>query len=294
MAHQHHTHASPLGRGDHGLLLSHRRCLRTAQSSRPPLRVPQEALRLGGHHASCPLPTASWGGKRTLVLAGRPAVLLAPLPRGRRPLAFLAAPQDSQAQALPGALAAGCGGRTGRRPRDADRRLKSLLSVLHPRQVGQSAGFDGAAWVRWGSFSVYGVKLHLLCATNRVPLSYELTAANVAEARSTRELVEAADLGRALRAGFSGTWSTAVGTGGGTARGRCALGNRALPARWQKAAGGDRFGEPQAGVPPRRNVGDHPRGARHQDRGEDHAYPYGFLLNRLLGRPQGRIKELWA
>jgi len=42
----------------------------------------------------------------------------------------------------------------------------TLLSVLHPRQVPQSAGFEGAAWVRWGSFSVYGVKLHLLCATN--------------------------------------------------------------------------------------------------------------------------------
>jgi hypothetical protein len=24
------------------------------------------------------------------------------------------------------------------------------------------------------------------------------------------------------------------------------------------------------------------------------AYTYGFFLNRLLGRPQGRIKELWA
>jgi hypothetical protein len=30
----------------------------------------------------------------------------------------------------------------------------TLLSVLHPRQVNQSAGFTGAAWVRWGSFSV--------------------------------------------------------------------------------------------------------------------------------------------
>ncbi len=30
----------------------------------------------------------------------------------------------------------------------------SLLPVLHPRQVKQSAGFEGAAWVRWGSFSV--------------------------------------------------------------------------------------------------------------------------------------------
>ena len=31
----------------------------------------------------------------------------------------------------------------------------TLLSVLHPRQVPQGAGFSGAAWVRWGSFSVY-------------------------------------------------------------------------------------------------------------------------------------------
>src|ERR687893_2446706 len=31
----------------------------------------------------------------------------------------------------------------------------TLLEVLHPRQVKQSAaGFEGAAWVRWGSFSV--------------------------------------------------------------------------------------------------------------------------------------------
>src|SRR5437763_42216 len=39
----------------------------------------------------------------------------------------------------------------------------------------------GAPWVRWGSFSVYGVRLRLLCATNQVPLPYELTAATVAE-----------------------------------------------------------------------------------------------------------------
>jgi hypothetical protein len=24
------------------------------------------------------------------------------------------------------------------------------------------------------------------------------------------------------------------------------------------------------------------------------AYTYGFYVNRVLGRPQGRIKELWA
>jgi hypothetical protein len=41
---------------------------------------------------------------------------------------------------------------------------------------------------------VYEVKLHLLCATNRVPLSYELTAAKVAEVRLTEELLVEADL----------------------------------------------------------------------------------------------------
>jgi Transposase DDE domain len=70
----------------------------------------------------------------------------------------------------------------------------TLLSVLHPRQAGQSAGFQGAAWVRWGSFSVYGVKLHLICTVNRVALSYELSAANVAEVKLTEELLAGADL----------------------------------------------------------------------------------------------------
>src|SRR5919106_3184192 len=71
----------------------------------------------------------------------------------------------------------------------------TLLEVLHPRQVPQSAGFDGAAWVRWGSFSVYGVKLHLLCAPNGIPISYELTPANVADVSLTEELVAEAALG---------------------------------------------------------------------------------------------------
>ncbi len=70
----------------------------------------------------------------------------------------------------------------------------TLLEVLHPRQLAQSAGFQEASWVRWGSFALYGVKLHLLCSTNRVPISYELTSANVADAPLVRELVAAAGL----------------------------------------------------------------------------------------------------
>jgi hypothetical protein len=76
----------------------------------------------------------------------------------------------------------------------------TLLEVLHPRQVRQSAVWGtpsaGAAWVRWGSFAVYGVKLHLLCATNQVPLSYELTPANIADVCLTEELINEAALGR--------------------------------------------------------------------------------------------------
>jgi hypothetical protein len=71
----------------------------------------------------------------------------------------------------------------------------TLLLVLHPRQVPRSSGLEGAAWVRWGSFSVYGVKLHLLCTTNRVPLSYEPTPANVAEVSLTEGLLAEANLG---------------------------------------------------------------------------------------------------
>ena len=62
--------------------------------------------------------------------------------------------------------------------------------------------------MRWGSFSVYGVKLHLLCATNGVPLSYELTPANVADVCLAEELLAEAALGDELRAGSWETWPT--------------------------------------------------------------------------------------
>lgn len=71
----------------------------------------------------------------------------------------------------------------------------TLLAVLHPRQVKQSAiGFEGAAWVRGGSFAVYGMKLHLICSTSRVPLSYEMTPANAQDVLLVRELVAGAGL----------------------------------------------------------------------------------------------------
>ena len=63
--------------------------------------------------------------------------------------------------------------------------------------------------MRWGSFSVYGVKLHLLCATNRIPLSYELTSANIADICLTEELIDEAALGDGVaRRSSWQTWPT--------------------------------------------------------------------------------------
>ena len=42
------------------------------------------------------------------------------------------------------------------------------------------------------------MKLHLLCAINRVPISYELTPANVAGVGMTAELLAEANLGGEL------------------------------------------------------------------------------------------------
>lgn len=171
----------------------------------------------------------------------------------------------------------------------------TLLAALHPRQVAQSAGFPGAAWVRWGSFSVYGVKLHLLCAKNGVPLSYELTPANVAEVRLTEELLAEADLQDDLARRLFGDLayrSEALGH---------ALAGCGISLVTERA---DQRGERQrieivlsslkrvfglgwtlattlVGLATRISA-------------KVTAYTYGFLVNRLLGRPQGRIKELWA
>jgi hypothetical protein len=81
----------------------------------------------------------------------------------------------------------------------------TLLEVLHPREVAQSEGFEGAAWVRWDSFSIYGVKLHMMCATNRIPVSYELALAGVTDVLLVEELLEEANSEAKRRGGSSGT-----------------------------------------------------------------------------------------
>jgi hypothetical protein len=178
----------------------------------------------------------------------------------------------------------------------------TLLSVLHPRQVKQSyEGWgrpaSGAAWARWGSFSVYGVKLHLLCSTNRVPLSYELTAANAADVLLVRELLEGAGLdeGTVARKLFGDLAYRSGTLGEGLAESGVLLAveraDRRPAVRQQvevcfsalKRAFG--LGETLA----KTIVGLATRVAA-----KVCAYTYGLYVNRILGRPQGRIKELWA
>lgn len=175
----------------------------------------------------------------------------------------------------------------------------TLLSVLHPRQVKQSAaGFEGAAWVKWGLFAVYGVKLHLLCATNRVPLSYELTSANVADVLLVRELLTEAGLGQeaAVARRLLGDLAYRGGELGEELAGRGILlaterADRRAPIRQQVevcfAALKGVFG--MDGTLAKTLVGLVTRIAA-----KVVAYTYGLYVNRLFGRPQGRIKELWA
>ena len=172
----------------------------------------------------------------------------------------------------------------------------TLLSVLHPRQVPQGSGFPGAAWVRWGSFSVYGVKLHLLCAANRIPVSYELTPANVADVSLTEELLAEAALGEGVARRLLGDLAyrseelretlAEMGIVVATERSERRRGVRqrveiALSSLKRVFGVGETLATTLVGLATRIAA-------------KMTAYTYAFLVNRVLGRPQGKIKDLWA
>ena len=177
----------------------------------------------------------------------------------------------------------------------------TLLEALHPRQVAQSAGWgessSGAAWAKWGSFAVYGAKLHLICSTNRVPLSYEMTAANTADVLLVRELLAGAGLDEdgvarrllgdlAYRSGELGKELAEAGVVLATEKAA-----RRPPLRQQVevcfAALKGVFGMDAT-------LAKTLTGLATRICAKVAAYTYGLYINRLLGRPQGRIKELWA
>jgi hypothetical protein len=172
----------------------------------------------------------------------------------------------------------------------------TLLEVLHPRQVPQSSGFPGGAWVRWGSFSVYGVKLHMLCATNGVPISYELTPANVADVSLTEELIAGAKLSYgmarrllgdlAYRSGQLREILAEMGIFLSTERSQRRAGVRqrveiAISSLKRVFGVGETLATTLVGLATRIAA-------------KICAYTYAFVVNRMLGRPQGHIKELWA
>ena len=173
----------------------------------------------------------------------------------------------------------------------------TLLSVLHPRQVSQGSGFSGAAWVRWGSFSVYGVKLHLICATNGIPLSYELTPANVADVSLAEELIAEAKLGNRVARKLLGDLAyrskelrealAEVGILLSTEpseqrrRGVRQRIEIAISSLKRVFGLGETLATTQVGLATRIAA-------------KICAYTYAFMVNRILGRPQGNIKELWA
>ena len=177
----------------------------------------------------------------------------------------------------------------------------TLLAVLHPREVCQSGGWGsssaGADWVRWGSFSVYGVKLHMLCATNRVPVSYELTPANMADLSLTEELLAEANLGGEVARKLLGDLAyrsqeleeelaesgIALVTSEASARRPGVRQQIEICFSSLKRSFG--LGETLATT----LVGLATRIAA-----KITAYTYAFLINRMMDRPQGRIKELWA
>src|SRR5215203_5554821 len=172
----------------------------------------------------------------------------------------------------------------------------TLLSVLHPRQVSQGSGFPGGAWVRWGSFSVYGVKLHLICATNGVPLSYELTPANVADVSLSEELLAEAALGdgvarrllgdlayrsEGLKEALAEVDIHLVTEPSERRRGLRQRVEITISSLKRVFSLGETLASTLVGLATRIVA-------------KIAAYTYALAVNRTLGRPQGRIKELWA
>jgi|SRR5215212_505526 len=113
-----------------------------------------------------------------------------------RPRAYPVPSPHSQAQELSGALEAHCSARTGLRRRDHDRGLDAIGGPP-PTPNGAVRRSSSVAWALWRtSFSVYEVMLHLLCATNRMLLSFALMPTNVPETGLTEELLLEAKLGQ--------------------------------------------------------------------------------------------------
>jgi hypothetical protein len=142
--------------------------------------------------------------------------------------------------------------------------------------------------------------LHLLCSTNRIPLSYELTSANVADVSLIRELIGEAGLedsvGRKLlgHLPYRGEElkeelkeelvELGISLVSESAQRRPAVRQQveiAISSLKRVFGLGQTLATTIVGLASRIAA-------------KIYANSYGFLINRMLGRPQGKIKELWA
>ncbi len=208
-------------------------------------------------------------------------------------------PEGTRAPALPGAAAPrGAGGARGRAG-DADRGLDAL-GGLAP-QAGRAVGWLGGVLLRRGVGRVgivrrlRGQALHLLCSTARVPLSYELTPANTTDVLLVRELLAGAGLeedgvARKLFGDLAyrgGELEEELAEAGVLLRTEKAdrrptirqQGEVCFAALKRVLGAGETLAKTLTGLVTRIAA-------------KVAAYTLGLYVNRLLGRPQGRIKEL--
>ncbi len=137
--------------------------------------------------------------------------------------------------------------------------------------------------------------MHLICSTNRVPICYELTAANVAEVKLTEELLVGANLGPGVARRLFGDLAyrsemleeDLVGRGIRLVTERAKQGGKRQQVELAFASLKREFGLGET-------LATTLTGLATRIAAKLTAYTCAFLVNRRLGRPQGRVKELWA
>jgi hypothetical protein len=141
------------------------------------------------------------------------------------------------------------------------------------------------------------VKLHLLCATNRVPISYELTPANTADLCLSKELLAEADLGGEVARKLLGDLAYKSHE---LEEELAELGIKVVTNEASARRPGVRQQIEIAFSSLKRTFGLGQTlattlvGLVSRIAAKMTAYTYAFHINRVLGRPQGHIKELWA
>src|SRR5215208_5791029 len=173
----------------------------------------------------------------------------------------------------------------------------TLLSVLHPRQVSQGSGFSGAAWVRWGVLQrlrgeaaphlrhQWGSSLlrpHPSANIADVSLSEELLAeAALGDGVARRLLGDLAYRSEGLKEALAEVDILLVTEPSARRRGVRQRVEIAISSLKRVFGLGETLASTLVGLATRIAA-------------KIAAYTYAFAVNRTLGRPQGRIKELWA